>query len=100
MKYKLLSKGFLTVAGFLGVFIIGGLASYEGCAMEAAGERVATKFGHGSLAAGDVIEEWNQIAISRVLGAGLPAPRQLRAMAIVHVSVHDAVNGLTRQYET
>jgi hypothetical protein len=49
---------------------------------------------------GDVIAEWNQEAITRVLASGLPAPRQLRAMSIVQVSVNDAVNGLTRRYST
>jgi hypothetical protein len=48
----------------------------------------------------DSVDEWNQIALARVLASGLPAPRQLRAMAIVEVSVHDAVNGLTGKYET
>lgn len=48
----------------------------------------------------DAVDEWNSIAISRVLASGLPAPRQLRAMAIVQVSVNDAVNGMTRRFET
>lgn len=47
-----------------------------------------------------VVMEWNQEAVTRILGAGFPAPRQMRAMAIVQVSVHDAVNGLSKEYET
>jgi len=48
----------------------------------------------------DAVTEWNQIAVAKVLASGLPPPRQLRAMAIVQVSVNEAVNGLTRNYQT
>ena len=48
----------------------------------------------------DAVLEWNQHAIARVLASGLPAPRQMRAMSIVQVSVHDAVNGLSGEYRT
>ncbi|MGD9561796.1 MAG: vanadium-dependent haloperoxidase [Pyrinomonadaceae bacterium] len=50
----------------------------------------------------DVIAEWNQEAVRL---ATLPASRlsstaQTRPMAIVQVSMHDAVNGITREYRT
>jgi hypothetical protein len=49
---------------------------------------------------GDVIAEWNQEAVKTVLAA-IPIPNQhTRAMAIVQVSVHDAVNGITGEFET
>ena len=52
----------------------------------------------------DPVTEWNCRAITRVLNASVfspPAPpMQIRFMSIVHVSVHDAVNGLTGEYKT
>jgi hypothetical protein len=52
--------------------------------------------------ASDVVTEWNQIALSLTLTAApaLAPVQQIRTMAIVHVAVHDAINALTRQYET
>jgi len=48
----------------------------------------------------DPVTEWNLIAVSETLSASpAQAPAvQTRTMAIVHVSVHDAVNAITRQY--
>lgn len=50
----------------------------------------------------DPIAEWNQEAVSlTVLPASNLSPiQQTRTMAIVQVSVHDAVNGITREYKT
>jgi hypothetical protein len=50
----------------------------------------------------DVVTEWNQQAITLTLlpASALTSVQQARAMAIVHVAVHDAVNGITRKYET
>ncbi len=52
--------------------------------------------------AGDVIAEWHREAVRlTILPASNLAPaQQTRVMSIVQVSVHDAVNGLTREYET
>lgn len=52
--------------------------------------------------AGAVITEWNQEAVRlTLLPASALAPiQQARVMAIVQVAVHDAVNGITRDYET
>src|SRR6185503_10211886 len=46
--------------------------------------------------------EWNGIAVTRTLNATpAQAPvEQTRTMAIVQVSVHDAISGITGQYET
>ncbi len=52
--------------------------------------------------ADDPVTEWNQIAATLTLGAS-PAQApvvQGRTMAIVHVSVHDAISAITDQYDT
>ena len=52
--------------------------------------------------AGDVVTEWNQQAVTLALlpASALAPNQQMRVMAIVHVAVHDAVNGITGDYET
>src|SRR5215813_7995007 len=52
--------------------------------------------------ANDVVIEWNQQALTLVLlpASALTSVPQVRVMAIVHVAVHDAVNGITRKYDT
>jgi hypothetical protein len=49
---------------------------------------------------GDVIAEWHQEAVRLTLLPGLTPIQHTRVMAIVQVSVHDAVNGITREFET
>ena len=53
-------------------------------------------------AASDPVTEWNQIAVSLTLSstAALSPVQQSRVMAIAQVAMHDAVNGITRKYET
>ena len=57
-------------------------------------------------AAGDAVAEWNREAVRLALSsppaipAALSPVQQTRAMAIVQVAVHDAVNGLTGEYAT
>jgi hypothetical protein len=46
----------------------------------------------------DPVTEWNRIALAVTTPQG-PIP-QMRTMAIVHAAIHDAVNGITRQYRT
>jgi hypothetical protein len=55
-----------------------------------------------AVSVGDAVMEWNQIAVARTLNATpAQAPvQQTRTMAIVQVSVHDAINGITGRYET
>ena len=50
----------------------------------------------------NVVTEWNQQAITLALlpDSALTSGPQARVMAIVHVAVHDAVNGITEKYET
>ena len=52
--------------------------------------------------ADDVISEWHQEAVrlSTLPASNLAPVQQTRTMAIVQISVHDAVNGYTSQYET
>ena len=51
---------------------------------------------------GDPVMEWNQIAVTRTLNAApAQAPvQQTRTMAIVQVSIHDAINGIVGQSQT
>jgi membrane-associated phospholipid phosphatase len=50
----------------------------------------------------DAVTEWNQEAIRLALlpASALAPVQQTRAMAIIQTAVHDAVNGLTREYQT
>ena len=50
--------------------------------------------------AGDVVKEWNQIALAATVTAGQGPVPQTRTMAIVQVSVHDSINAITRRYKT
>jgi hypothetical protein len=49
---------------------------------------------------GDVVAEWHREAVQRTVVPALAPVQQTRTMAIVQVSVHDAVNGITGEYET
>ncbi len=51
---------------------------------------------------GEVIMEWNQQAVTLTLlpASALAPVQQTRAMAIVQVAIHDAVNGITGEYAT
>ncbi len=50
----------------------------------------------------DVVTEWNQQAVTLTLAtaSALSPVQQTRVMAIFHLAVHDAVNGITGEYET
>jgi PAP2 superfamily len=50
-------------------------------------------------AAADVITDWNTAALNAIRAANTPPPRASRALAILHVSMFDAVNGISRRYE-
>ena len=52
--------------------------------------------------ASNVVLEWNQQALALALlpASALVPIQQIRVMAIFHVAVHDAVNGITGDYET
>ena len=46
------------------------------------------------------VMEWNQFALEATVTAGQGALPQVRSMAIVHASMHDAVNRITGAYRT
>jgi hypothetical protein len=50
----------------------------------------------------DPVTEWNQNAVALTLlpASALAPVQQARVMAIVQLAMHDAVNGITRKYET
>lgn len=48
----------------------------------------------------DIVVEWNQQAVALTLAATSAAVQQMRLMAIFHLSMHDAVNGITGEYQT
>ena len=57
----------------------------------------------GTAGAGDTcspVMEWNQYALQATMAAAQGALPQIRSMAIVHASMHDAVNGITGEYRT
>jgi hypothetical protein len=47
----------------------------------------------------DPVLEWNDVARQLVVVPALTPVEQTRAMAIVHVAMHDAVSGVTREYQ-
>src|SRR6266496_964334 len=52
--------------------------------------------------ASDIVLEWNQQAVALTLStpAALTSVQQMRVMAIFQLAMHDAVNGITRKYQT
>jgi hypothetical protein len=48
----------------------------------------------------DPVLEWNRIAFDATVTAAQGPVPQIRTMAIVHVAMHDAVNAISRKYET
>src|SRR5687767_8993936 len=63
---------------------------------------VARSATHLSAQAGDPVVEWNQQAVALTLRPtpALAPVQQTRVMAIFHLAVHDAINGITGEYET
>jgi hypothetical protein len=53
----------------------------------------------GSAASSNPVLEWNDIARGLIVVPAFAPVQQARAMAIVQVAVHDAVSGVTQQYE-
>ena len=51
----------------------------------------------GASAQADVVQDWNGEALKVTFAVG---PPQARVLAIVHVAMHDAINSITRRYET
>jgi len=53
-----------------------------------------------SARADDAVMEWNRIALAATVTAAQGPVPQIRTMAIVQISVHDAVNAITCDYRT
>ena len=50
-------------------------------------------------AGADVVTDWNSAALDSIRSGNTPPPRASRALAILHASIHDAVNGISRTHE-
>jgi hypothetical protein len=48
---------------------------------------------------GDVVTDWNTAALDAIRAGRTPPPIASRSLAILHVSIYDAVNGITRTHE-
>src|SRR6187399_2020769 len=58
-------------------------------------------FGSIGLAAnGDVVTDWNNAVLDAIRAENTAAPIASRSLAIVHVSIYDAVNGIARTHES
>ncbi len=47
----------------------------------------------------DVVTDWNTAALDAIRGNRTPPPRASRNLAILHASIYDAVNGISRKHE-
>ena len=53
----------------------------------------------GSLVHADVVTEWNNAALDAIRAGHTAPPIASRSLAILHVSIYDAVNGIARTHE-
>ena len=53
----------------------------------------------GSAAYSDVVTDWNTAALNVIRANRTPPPIASRALAILHASIYDAVNGISRTHE-
>src|SRR5207302_10865526 len=54
----------------------------------------------GIPARGDVVTDWNNAALDAIRFERTAPPIASRSLAILHVSIYDAVNGIARTHET
>ena len=52
-----------------------------------------------STANADVVTDWNTAALVAIRAEKTPPPEASRALAVLHASIYDAVNGISRAYE-
>jgi hypothetical protein len=52
----------------------------------------------GAPAFADVVTDWNAAALDAIRAARTSPPVASRALAILHVSIYDAVNGISRTH--
>src|SRR2546422_551457 len=48
----------------------------------------------------DVLTDWNNAALDAIRAAKTPPPKASRSLAMLHVAIFDAVNGIHRKYES
>src|SRR5262245_35898036 len=53
----------------------------------------------GSVASADVVTDWNVAALNAIRANRTPPPVASRALAILHISIYDAVSGISRTHE-
>src|SRR5438093_5234692 len=53
----------------------------------------------GTVAHADVVTEWNNAALDAIRAGHTPPPIASRSLAILNVSIYDAVNGIDRTHE-
>ena len=53
----------------------------------------------GTVAHADVVTDWNNAALAAIRAGRTAPPIASRSLAILHVSIYDAVNGITRTHE-
>lgn len=56
-------------------------------------------FSVGTPANADVVTDWNNAALEAIRAGNTSPPIASRSLAILHVSIYDAVNGITRTHE-
>jgi PAP2 superfamily len=56
-------------------------------------------FGAASAARADIVTAWNSAALDAIRADRTPPPKASRALAILHASIYDAVNGIGRTHE-
>src|SRR3989475_12225678 len=53
----------------------------------------------GSAAYSDVVTDWNTAALNAIRTGRTPPPIASRALAILHASIYDEINGIDRRHE-
>ena len=60
---------------------------------------VLLSFGGCLCAGADVVTDWNKAALDAIRADRTPPPRALRNLAILHASIYDAVDGMSRTHK-
>jgi membrane-associated phospholipid phosphatase len=60
---------------------------------------VSVAVGFTSVAKSDVVTDWNTAALNAIRTGSTTPPQASRALAILHTSIYDAVNGILRTHE-
>ena len=61
---------------------------------------LTASFSATSVSHADVVTQWNSAALEAIRANKTPPPRASRALAILHASIYDAINGITRSHES